>query len=192
MSVTIANIIIGAGNIFIADSTDASFETASQATLFSTYHIGATMDGVELRYEPDYIDIVVDQLKDAAKIFNNGFKVTVATNMAEATLYNLRTAWDMANAQLSPNTSNPTGTQNLYIGIAPDTVTERQLIVLGKNQAGAERRYYARRAIAVEASNHALKRAEATVFPVAFRLLADPSFSSPSYEYGYIKDSSLA
>lgn len=192
MTVNIDNIIVGSGDLFIsgaADSYYGTFEGLSWATLVSNgSHVGGTMDGVNVQYEPDYTDIEVDQLKDAALIYQNGFKVTVTTNVAEVTLRNLKVAWGMPESALQPVANS---LQRLNIPIPADDPVERKLMVRGKSPAANAsvikyRKYFCRRAIAVEASSHALKRGEATMFPVAFRILADPSYSNA--EYGYIED----
>lgn len=148
-------------------------------TARDAYHVGATIDGVEVAYEPDYVDIVVDQLKDAALIFQNGYRVSVRTQLAEATLNNLKVAWGRRDSDMVGNTK-------LNMPIPPDEPVERKLLVVGRNPNDFERRYFARRAISVETSSHMLRRGEATVFPVSFRLLADPAYSGS--EYGYIED----
>ena len=183
MAVTISNIIIGAGNLYIS-STSTLLEIITNSTNppLNNYHVGATMDGVSVEYAPDYIDITVDQLKDAAKIFDDGYKLTVSTNLAEATLDNLKVAWNM----LDSNVTTTSNTKTLSLPIKGDTPTERKLLVIGKSPVGLERRYFARRAISIDASSHALKRSEATMFPVAFRLLPDPVYSNA--EYGFIQD----
>jgi hypothetical protein len=167
---------VGAGNLFIS-AKNVALESLSAAAR-EPYHVGATVDGVEIAYEPDYTDIVVDQLKDAAIIFQNGFRVTVRTQLAEATLANLKMAWGMPDSALTSN--------KLSIGVPPDEPTERKLLVIGRNPQDFERRYFARRAVAVDTSSHMLRRAEATLFPVAFRLLGDPAYTGS--EYGYIED----
>jgi hypothetical protein len=179
MTVTIENIIVGAGNLYIS-SKAIPLETYNSAQR-NTYHVGATMDGVEVAYEPDYTDINVDQLKDAAIIYQNGFRLSVRTNLAEATLENLQRAWGFADAQL---VAGPP--KKLNIPVPPDEPTERKLVLIGKNPADLERKYFARRAIAADTSSHSLRRADATVFPVSFRLLGDPAYSGS--EYGYIED----
>lgn len=72
---------MGAGNLFISDKSVAL--ESLNASQRNAYHVGATVDGVEVAYEPDYTDIVVDQLKDAAIIFQNGFRLSVRTQVAE-------------------------------------------------------------------------------------------------------------
>lgn len=169
---------MGAGNLYVSDKTVA-LESLSAAAR-EPYHVGATVDGVEIAYEPDYVDIAVDQLKDAAIIFQNGYRVTVRTQLAEATLQNLKMAWGRRDSDLSGG--------QLNMPVPPDNPVERKIVVTGKNPAGFERKYFGRRAIAVDTSSHMLRRAEATLFPVAFRLLADPAYSGS--EYGYIVDAS--
>lgn len=176
MTVNINNIIVGAGNLYISDQS-VPLETYN-ASQRDQYHVGATVDGVEVAYEPDYTDIVVDQLKDAAIIFQNGFRMSVRTQVAEATLNNLMVAWGFASSQLAGDT--------LSIPVPPDEPVERKLVLIGRNPGDFERKYFARRAISVETSSHMLRRAEATLFPVTFRLLGDPSYSGS--EYGYIED----
>jgi hypothetical protein len=192
LTVNVDNIIVGAGNLFISapwDSYYGSFEGTSLANLMTNgSHMGATMDGVNVQYEPDYTDIEVDQLKDAAIIYANGFKVTVTTNVAEATLRNLQMAWGLPEASLEPAAG---GKQKLDIPIPADDPVERKLVLYGKSPAATStlikyRKYFCRRAISVDASSHSLKRGEATMFPVSFRILADPSYSNA--EYGYIED----
>lgn len=191
MTVNVDNIIVGAGNLYIAGPGDAwfgSFEGTARTTLDTNgSHMGATMDGVNVQYEPDYTDIEVDQLKDAAIIYQNGYKVTVNTNVAEATLANLKVAWGLPDAALEVNG----GLDRLNLPIPADDPVERKLIIYGKSPAATAstikyRKYFCRRAISVDTSSHALKRGEATMFPVSFRILADPSYSNA--EYGYIED----
>ncbi len=167
---------MGAGNLYIS-AKNVALETLNTAAR-EPYHVGATVDGVEIAYEPDYVDITVDQLKDAAIVFNNGYRVSVRTQLAEATLENLKMAWGLRDSDLS-------GTQ-LNVPIAPDEATERKILVIGRNPQGFERKYFGRRAIAYEASSHTLRRGEATLFPVSFRLLGDPAYTGS--EYGYILD----
>lgn len=189
MAVSVDNIIIGAGNLFISEQTSNLESVIGSSAGRDQYHVGATMEGVEVQYEPDYVDVVIDQLKDAAMIYFNGYRVTVRTNLAEATLDNLKVTWGMPDAALTSNSS----TARLALPIPADEPKERKLLVIGRSPLSdanttLERRYFCRRAVAVDASSHALKRGEATMFPVAFRILADPTYSNNLGDYGYIED----
>lgn len=192
MTISVDNIIMGAGDLFIASSGDAwyaGFDGMTKTTLMGNgSHIGATIDGVEVAYEPDYVDIAVDQLKDAALIYHNGYRVTVRTNLAEGTLQNLMIAWSLPTTSLGAASG---GLQKLSLPIPADEPTERKVIVFGRSPASTpavtkNRKYYCRRAVAVDTSSHAMKRGEATIFPVAFRILGDPDYANA--EYGYIED----
>jgi hypothetical protein len=74
------------------------------------------------------------------------------------------------------------------LGEAP---VERALVAVGSapttlSSTNAERVYLARRVLSMETVSHALRRNEASVYPVTFRCLPDPSFDGA--EYGEILD----
>lgn len=164
--------------------------------------VGATQEGVEIGYDPDYGEVEVDQMKDAAKMFNTGVTVTMTTNLAEATLENLVLAWGAGDSALTPGDDVDTFT----IGVPGTDPVERSAAVVGNAPTGgeyeadgvtprpgadAQRVYRARRIVSVEGSTHALRTSEATVFPVTFRMLpyrgADGTANVGS-EYGEIID----
>jgi hypothetical protein len=205
MTYQVRNIIVGAAALYISASDSSVYVnppvfpvlvagTAATVTLDADStnwrHSGYTTDGLEVTYAPDYQDIVVDQLLDAAKIFKQAMKVTVGTTLSEVNLENLVIAWGQATSAFSSTGSD--ATLGIASGALGDSPIERALIAVGpapKTPAGAkrERVYYARRVLSVESSAHGLKRNEATVFPVSFRLLPDPS-QPAGYEYGQIRD----
>ena len=59
------------------------------------YGIGFTRDGVEVEYTPEFREVEVDQLLDAAAMRRSKQSVTVKTTLAEATLENLQTVWGL-------------------------------------------------------------------------------------------------
>ncbi len=155
--------------------------------------LGYTQEGVEVSYTPDYGEVEVDQLKDAALLFNQGVNVMMNTNLAEATLENLLVAWGQPDSVLTAATTSST----FKIAVPSAVPEERALAVVGRGvprvfgsapatQIETERVYYARRVVSVEGSNHSLRRTEATVFPVSFRLLAHSDY--PGSEYGTITE----
>jgi hypothetical protein len=182
MAVTVSNILVGEATVSVGD------------TIAAATSIGATQDGVELSWEPDMVDIEVDQFGDAAKVIQSMVKVMLKTTLAEATLANLAIAWgydettagaDIKTAQDGANTSTfMFGVENVY-------PFERAIKVVGNAPgSGASttktRTFQTKRAISYAASSHSMKRAEATVFPVEFRIL--PSSADVGYEYGKIID----
>lgn len=203
------NVIVGAAALYIgaSDSSVGGYTTpalpaapAAGVSFTSALDgasgwrsVGFTTDGLELTYAPDYADIEVDQLLDSAKIFKQSLRVTLATTLTEASLDNLIVSWGRPTADVSSTTSDA------YTGIASgalgDEPVERALSAVGpapRSTAGAkrERVYYARRVLSVESSAHAMRRNEATVFPVSFRLLPDTTQPAGS-EYGTIRDRNI-
>ncbi len=170
MAVTFTNIIVGEGQLSV-DSTD----------------VGATQEGAELAWEPDMVDIEIDQFGDAARVVNSMTKVSLKTVLAEGTLENLKLSWNLpdSNIEVDP------GETTLSIGLFSVYPQERTLELIG-NAPGTTasttytRTYTNHRAVQYSSSSHNLKRAENTAFPVDFRILPDPSQSGQ--EYGTIVD----
>lgn len=183
----------------------AAVDTESMATTLDKsadwYGIGFTRDGVEVTYTPEFREVEVDQLLDAAAMRRTKQSVSVKTTLAEATLENLQTVWALPSDALAQFATHQTGWdgENLIqgdkqIGLSEgelgDVPNERSLAFVGqapqKPGHNVERIYHIRRVLQTEASSHSLKRAEDTVFPVTFRCMPDPGH--PGAGYGIIKD----
>jgi hypothetical protein len=210
MAASSSNILVGAAAIAIGSGTPttsvdgivAAIKTATTTTPknFQTWvqaqnntalgttgvtfrDVGYTQEGVEINYQPDYGEVEVDQYLDAAKLFKQKMTVNVSTTFAEATLENLLVVWDQSSEKLS----TPSGYKELYLapGNLGDTPNEKVLAFAGQaplvTGASRQRLYVATRSVAMEASSHALRRNEATVFPVNFRLLPDGNSSYSAY-----------
>jgi hypothetical protein len=185
MAVVVSNIIVGEATVAIG------------ATQGTEVDVGATQDGVELSWEPDMVDIEVDQFGDAAKVVQSMVKVMLKTTLAEGTLVNLARAWGY-----DDRLSTSSGTDVLVENDGSDTNTfmfgienvyphEKAIQTVG-NAPGSvagnilTRTFKTKRAISYGASSHSMKRAEATVFPVEFRIL--PTVGDTNFEYGKIID----
>lgn len=153
---------------------------------------GLTQEGVEVTYSPEYGEVEVDQVLDAAKLFKQKMTVMVKTTFAEPTLRNLLYVWDLAETgnltEASGNYDGRTGQAAIQMnpGNLGDAPQERTLLFVGPKPGGTsgvnnQRVYLATRAISVESSSQGLKRTEATVFPVNFRLLPDTGASVQQY-----------
>lgn len=204
MAYQVRNIIIGAAALYVSksDSTawtsapalpaataGTAYATTMEAAVADWRHAGFTTEGMEISYEPDYGDVEVDQLLDSAKLFKQSMRVSLNTTMVEATLENLLMVWAQGSATLSSTAS--TSDLGIAAGALGDEPVERSLVAVGPapRLAGGgkrERVYHARRVLSVESSAFALRRSEATMFPVSFRLLPDPTFTGS--EYGIIRD----
>ena len=183
MAVTVSNIIVGEATVSVGDAVG------------SVEDIGATQDGVELSWEPDMVDIEVDQFGDAAKVIQSMVKVMLKTTLAEATLRNLARAWgydDTAGGDDIKVAQDGADTNTFMFGIENVYPHEKAVVTVGNApgstaSATKTRTYTTKRAISYAASSHSMKRAEATVFPVEFRIL--PTVADTGYEYGKIIDS---
>lgn len=229
MTYNARNIIVGAAAIFfsVADSLSGDWNTVALpasvdgtpfADTLSTdadwRNPGFTSEGVEFAYSPDYGEVEVDQLLDAAKLFKQKMTATVKTALTEVTLENLIVSWAQGGSSLReagkgmiedvtgrtvdgskdfagvamPANEQEVGLEAGALGVEP---VERQMVFVGGSPRTAvgnkkrERIYHLRRALSVEPSTHSLKRNEATMFPVSFRLL--PATVSGA-EYGTIRD----
>lgn len=220
-NVNVRNILVGAGDLYVTDDQtfgaqveDPAFDGATGSFiefmdgLAGFNYVGATQDGVELAYTPDYGEVEVDQLKGAALLFNQAVSVTASTTMAEATLINLAIAWGVADSALE-NLDTDTEGQRFNIGMPGDDPIERKLVIVGKGNPievtnpdyvddtttpdvpqfiyqPSERAYYARRVISAEGSTLALSRTDPTTYGVTFRLL--PDGAEEGSEFGTIVD----
>lgn len=168
------------------------------------HHVGLTTEGVDVEYSPEFKDVEVDQLLDAAEIYKTKQTMTVTTTLVEASLEHLLFVWGMSEAQIKTGTGFngtviPAGDKELgiYEGALGESPVERQLAFVGPGDRSTatagkrvERVYHLRRVLQVEASSHGLKRAEETVFPASFRCLPDPSASFVGAGYGTVRERS--
>lgn len=208
------NVIVGAARLFVADQyttggspTAIVVPAAVAATPFTTTmaaatnwrDVGYTQDGLEISYEPTFDDVEVDQLLDSARVFKTSQRVMLNTTFAEATLENLLIVWAQRTGSLvypatPPDaTTGETATFTIEGGNLGESPIERQLVAVGNASESAslngyynERTYIAKRAISTDTSAFAVRRAEATVFPVSFRLLPDDTVTRAPY--GTIRD----
>jgi hypothetical protein len=194
MAITTANIVVGEATVAVGEA----------GTAFSACpDVGATIDGVELSWEPDMVDIEVDQFGDAAKVIQSRVKVMMKTTFAEATLVNLAHAWnynstvaasDSATADIVTDLDTLSGasaSQTFKFGIENVYPYEKVVQVIGNAPgttaaATKTRTFQTKRAVSYSASSHSMKRSEAVAFPVEFRIL--PNAADVGYEYGKIQD----
>ena len=211
------NILVGASPLFLSntDITTAGYEENAApgagdyafeagisftstlndidqvAGTFGYRNVGFTNNGLQVTYNPSYGSVTVDQLLDTAKLFKESMEVMLATEMSEATLFNVLTVFGQKSSSRSGTLSaTQAETLNIAGGALFEAPTERQLIAVGAAPTVAspntERVYYARRVLSVQQSQFSLARNNPTTFPVTFRLLPDTNYSGS--EYGKIID----
>lgn len=194
------NVIIGAAALWIGDF-DATSPAAVVGTEYGTTveadadwrDVGYTQEGLELAYNPEYVGVEVDQALDEVRLAKSSMRVMLNTTFAEATLENLLVVWAQDASTLATAGTGDTLISTLTVegGALGESPLERQVIAVGNGPENAttgqynERTYHVTRAVSVESSSFALRRAEATVFPVSFRILPASSAGAP---YGTIRD----
>lgn len=201
---TSTNIIVGAAALFVADTTlDATSLTAFETTksfkdtLSSSpasadyTNVGYTMNGLELNFQPDFGEVKVDQVLDAAKLYKQGMRVDLKTSFAEATLENLLLSLAYADTKLTGNKATSTGKAlDLSAGDIGECPVERGIVAVGPGtgdcvaSATVERVYTAYRALSIDNVTVAAKRDTPSEFSVTFRLLPEDVSGS----YGKIVD----
>ena len=186
MAVTVANIVVGEATIQLGTNANAT----SISTMNAFTDVGATSNGVEISWEPEVVDIEVDQFGDAAKLIQSKVKVMLKTTLAEGTLTNLTTAWNYDTTDIVA-TQEGASTQTFNVGTQSVYPHEKGVVVTGAAPGSSAvaiktRKFYAKRAVSMESSMISMKRAEATMFTVGFRIL--PTIADSGYEYGKIVD----
>lgn len=190
MSVNVSNIVVGEAIV----KTGESNTSMNNAAFDALTDVGATSGGVEISWEPDMVDIEIDQFGDAAKVIQSKVKVMVKTTLAEATLNNLATAWSYDNetgGSAIQNTIDGANTRTFLFGAQSVYPYEYALQIVG-NAPGSTasvtktRKFNTKRVVSFTSSMISMKRAEATMFEVSFRVL--PVTGDTGYEYGKIID----
>lgn len=206
MAATSRNVIVGAAQIFVSVATkkdgtaaaayptltpSVSAKTTLEAATSTWRDVGYTTDGLEVMYEPQYGEVVVDQSLDAVLLFKQSMKISLRTTMTEATLENLFMAFNQTTGLVRSDSDN--AELEMQGGSLGEYPAERSLVAVGGaprpllGAANSERLYYAARVMDVESVSHSLRRNEETKFPVSFRLLP---LASTSNAYGKIVDRS--
>lgn len=202
---TSTNIIVGAAALFVADttldanslapfvSTESFRETLSDDADYT--NVGYTMNGLELNFQPDFGEVKVDQVLDAAKLYKQGMKVDLKTSFAEATLENLLLSLAYSDSKLSGTKSQSNGRAlDLSAGDIGECPVERGIVAVGPgtgdcvDSATVERVYTAYRALSIDNVTVSAKRDTPSEFSVTFRLLPEDTSGS----YGKIVDRTFA
>ena len=182
MSVTTSNLILGPATLYIGlfDGPDAAvipettaINTPPEAAANWT-DVGGTTDGVSLSVAQTYTPLNVDQIVDTAESRLTSREITVATNMAEATLENLQHA-------LNDGTITE-GTQDSYDLAVTDSATQptyRALLIDGWAPSSKRRRIVVRKVLNIGETALAYTKDGQTVLAVQFKAHYVSSAVSP-------------
>lgn len=143
--------------------------------------LGYTSGGVELQHSSDKMDKEVDQSYAPIGIHKIRESFQIKTNLAEATLANLKIIWE----QTETITTNGS-TRSLSWGMN-SSVNEHTLEFHGKSPEGLDRVFKVHKAVVWESGALPHQKDALTVIPVTFRILPDTSLAAGK-EYGVIED----
>jgi len=198
---TSTNIIVGAAALYVADTTltpgtleafDGAESFKETLSVEADYtNVGYTMNGLELQFQPDFGEVAVDQVLDAAKLYKQGMQVSLVTAFAEATLENLLIAVAYKSDKLSGDKATSNGlVLDLSAGDIGECPVERGIVAIGPgtgdcvDSTTVERVYTAYRALSIDNVTVSAKRDAPSMFEVTFRLLPEDTSGS----YGKIFD----
>ena len=119
--------------------------------------VGFTQDGVAVRNEREYVDVVADQIVGKIKKAKSLEAMFVKTTLLEATTENLYIAWDL------PDGSLGAGFGNLSI--------EREIVVVGPAPVGLTRTYTFYRAVSIGNSEVMYSREAPVAVELEFEVL---------------------
>lgn len=168
-TVVVANILIGAATLKV-DGVD----------------VGAISGGLSVAKSTDVYAVEVDNVRAAVKHVPVKENFSVKTNLAEATLENIKLVWNIPTTKLDLSPAEVNALKTLTIGLSTGIV-EHTLEVTGVAPDGRTRVYRTYRAIAVRASEHAYLRTKETLIPVEFDILPDLT-KAAGEELGTITD----
>ena len=158
------NVIIGVANLSIDDTS-----------------LGYTSGGVQLVHTADRMDKEVDQSYAPIGVHKIRESFEIRTNLAEATLANLKIVWEQSEAVVE---SSPTRTLSWGMN---SSVVEHTLIFVGKSPEGLARTFTVLKAVVWETGEMNHQKDALTLIPVTFRVLPDTD-KAAGKEYGTIVD----
>lgn len=166
------NIIAGAADLFTGpfgttEPVDTTVGTTAPAAPW--VNLGGTDDGVTLNVAHEWFEKRMDQVIDVPGRVKTSRAITIATNLVEGTLDNLRLALSEASAVTTGGTG-PTAWQALELtgddsGVEPPYTA---LILRGRAPNGKRRLFIARKVLQTEDVESAYKKDDQWLIPVTF------------------------
>lgn len=143
--------------------------------------IGFTSGGLMLQHATEKMEKEVDQSYAPVGIHKIKETFALVTNLAEASLANLKMAWDQTQSIVTTSTK-----RTLSWGMNPNVV-EHTLQFIGISPEGLARTYTVRKAVIWETGDMNHSKDGITLIPITFRILPDTAMSA-GLEYGSIED----
>lgn len=163
MAVTASNLVLGPATLYIAQFGATEPVDAVIAPAVAWTDLGATTDGVTISIAPDFTEIVADQVVDRVGSRMTSRSITVATNLAEVTLDNLKTA--LTAGTVTSGTGKKTFDLNVATSGEP---AYSALLIDGIAPGGKKRRIIVRKALSTDNVEFAYAKDNQTVYSVTF------------------------
>ena len=123
------NVATNSGVVSASGTSTPAFLLSTASTFWRD--LGFTTNGVELSYEPGYSDVTVDQLLDAARLFQHSLKINLKTEVTEAVFENMNIIFGQAEKTLGVGPTSAASVSTLSVtGTAtqPGSVTQMNLL----------------------------------------------------------------
>jgi hypothetical protein len=168
MSVTASNFLAGPGALWIASfgaTEPADSDVANTFSASGWTDVGGTQDGVTVAHEREFFELECDQIVEIPASRETKRVTTVATNLAEPTLDNLRYTLNGGTVTASAS----------YSSYDPDDAGASQaptywaVAFIGKAPGGFNRRLFVRKVLSVESVTTPYKKGTQTLYPVTFK-----------------------
>ena len=154
-----------AGNIVVGMQTNNTVKVGVYGTAEGACtELGFTEGGIELSNPREYYEKKADQYIGTLGVVKTSERPTVKFSIAEATLDNMRLAWDYPAAALAASV--------LTAGGNP-TATELTLFVNSNSPSGGTRKYEFLKVICISAGTHGIKKDDKTMIEFEFLVMQD-------------------
>lgn len=160
MAVTSTNLIQGPGTLYHAVFGTAEPVTVSTVPAAGWVDMGATKDGIELEIADEYSVLEVDQVIYEVGRVRTKRAITIAANLAEATLANL--------AKAINNTAPAANVVEGDDGLTAFNPAYSAILLDGIAPGGFRRRIIVRKVLQVDAVKAAYKKDDQVLIPVKF------------------------
>lgn len=174
MPVSASNLLVGPATLWTGAFGATEPADTAVATALSTppwTDMGGTDGGVTITASREYFRLRVDQVVESPGRRLTELDVTLATNLAEPTLENMKTALAEAAGPITTGGTGPTGYAAMDIG-GPDEPgaepTYLAVIMRGRAPQGRRRLVIVRKALSTEEVELAYQKDDQTFVPVTF------------------------
>jgi len=175
MAPTVSNMVVGL-------QTDNTVKLGAYGTAEAgCTELGLTDGGIEITNARDYFEKKADQYIGTVGVVKTGERMTVKFAVAEATLDNIKFAWDMPDAALAAGVLTSGGNA---------TSTELTLFLNCNSVGGNTRKYEFLKVVNISGATHSYKKDDKTMIELEFLVIQDTS-ATASQQMVIVTDSGV-